>query len=94
MTQIAECSDPRTRENPSIRTVLETRTALPDSYGVVRVWTLYHRSAGWVLAGSCCRMQEREVWGAQFERDGATHGRQFLTEAEAAAYFTERVMGK
>jgi hypothetical protein len=52
-----------------------------------REYDLYSKSPGWEPAGSCMRFRDKITFGVQFYSDGATHGRQFKTEAEARELF-------
>ena len=49
--------------------------------------TLYHRSPGYVPAGSCARLQPRDVWGYTWSDGRANHGRMFRTLTEARSAF-------
>ena len=68
-------------EERSHRTLLDRRTKAGREYD------LYTLSPGWEPAGSAMRLRERTTFGVQFYSDGATHGRQFKTEAEARELF-------
>lgn len=66
------------------RKILKSRTG-----DFRRVYQLYHAPRGYYCAGSMARWQDKELWGVQFQEDGATHGRMFLTEQKARDLFKE-----
>lgn len=55
--------------------------------GKPREVRLYHRTAGYVPAGSCARLQASEVWGYRWHDGRAFHGRMFKTLPEAQTAF-------
>ena len=78
--QVAEIHEVRDEER-SQRTILNRATKGGREY------VLYSLTPGWEPAGSAMRLRERLTFGVQFYMDGATHGRQFKTEAEARELF-------
>jgi hypothetical protein len=83
--QVAEIKEIGEEER-SHRTNLEERTVV-NAHGLTVTYALYNLSPGWEPAGSAMRLRERGTFGVQFYSDGATHGRQFKTEAEARELF-------
>lgn len=79
IAEIREIGD----EERSHKTILDRATKASSG----REYTLYHLSPGWEPAGAAMRLRERETFGVQFYLDGATHGQQFRTEAEARELF-------
>ena len=74
------------KENESTFSPLATKRRAMMGTKTAEV-TLYHRSPGYVPAGSCARLQARDVWGYTWNDGRANHGRMFLTLAEAKAAF-------
>lgn len=82
----AECGSTLARENAARYTVLATEIMTLANRR--RQVELYHRTAGYTLAGSCLRLQRTECWGYTWSDGRATHGRSFATLAEAQAAFS------
>ena len=48
--------------------------------------SLLYRSRGYVIAGSCLRWSDKEMWGVSFSdiHSNTTYGKWYLSEAEAS----------
>jgi hypothetical protein len=99
MPHIAEFGSSLYESHKSTTTVLRTETRRvdhgPDApaeyrYDRPKVWTLRHVTRGYVIAGSCARWQENDVWKVTTMIDGASNGRAFLTLAEAESWLAGR----
>lgn len=89
LPRTVEYSDPRAWSFASVDTVLCTEHRWND-YGRVVKWTLTHRTDGYTPAGSCMRLQEREVWRVTASDGSATYGQAFRTLPEAQAWLEQK----
>ena len=82
--QSIDCGDARATTQASVQTILDTRPMKNKQFGADG--KLYHRTAGYEVAGSRMRWTN-EVWGASFEIYGTTNGQRFKTLKEARQRF-------
>jgi hypothetical protein len=80
--QIAEYGTIEFENNKSIYTVLE-RGVYVNPHGIKNPCELYHRTAGYKIAGSCA-IWVKEMWGYKMiYSDGTNGGKMFLDKNEA-----------
>lgn len=84
MPQTAEYGSKVAKDNLSVYTTLEIIHAMIG--GKIRLVTLYHRTAGYVPAGSAMTYRN-EHFGFTWSDDRANHGQSFKTIEEARARF-------
>jgi len=84
MPQTAEYGSRIANDNPSIRSVIETKSATIG--GKLREIELYHRTAGYVPAGSAMTYRN-EHFGFTWNDGRSNHGQSFKTLHDARARF-------
>ena len=86
MPATAEYGSEMFQKHQSIYTALDTKHRAMLC-GKPREVTLYHRTPGYVSAGSCARLQTSHVWGYTWNDGRTDHGRMFNTLEAARAAF-------